>query len=81
MIRANDNLAILSAEAPINAPLMTDGTAFMQLEEEFRQAFEMTVIDLPRNMLINFPHLLADVNVVVVVTELTLAAEIGRAHV
>jgi pilus assembly protein CpaE len=33
----------------------------------------MTVIDLPRNMLINFPHLLADVNVVVVVTELTLA--------
>jgi pilus assembly protein CpaE len=58
MIRANDNLAILSAEAPINSPLMTDGSAFMQLEEEFRQAFEMTVIDLPRNMLINFPQLL-----------------------
>src|ERR1700712_695484 len=74
MIRANDPLAILSAEAPINAPLMTDGSAFLQLEEEFRQAFEMTVIDLPRNMLINFPQLLNDVNVVVVVTELTLAA-------
>ncbi|NML92446.1 pilus assembly protein CpaE [Novosphingobium olei] len=73
MIRANDNLAILSAEAPISAPLMTDGSAFVQLEEEFRHAFEMTVIDLPRNMLINFPHLLADVNVVVVATELTLA--------
>jgi pilus assembly protein CpaE len=74
MVRANDHLAILSAEAPINAPLMTDGAAFIQLEEEFRQAFEMTVIDLPRNMLINFPHLLADVNVVVVTTEMTLAA-------
>lgn len=73
MIRANDNLAILSAEAPISSPLMTDGSAFVQLEEEFRHAFEMTMIDLPRNMLINFPHLLADVNVVVVVTELTLA--------
>ncbi|HQS70473.1 MAG: pilus assembly protein CpaE [Novosphingobium sp. 28-62-57] len=73
MIRANDNLAILSAEAPISAPLMTDGSAFLQLEEEFRQAFEMTVIDMPRNMLINFPHLLADVNVVVLTTELTLA--------
>lgn len=73
MIRANENLAILSAEAPISAPLMTDGSAFVQLEEEFRQAFEMTVIDLPRNMLINFPHLLTDVNVVVVTTELTLA--------
>ncbi|MDE8652611.1 pilus assembly protein CpaE [Novosphingobium album (ex Liu et al. 2023)] len=74
MIRANDNLAILSAEAPINAPLMTDGAAFVQLEEEFRQAFEMTVIDMPRNMLINFPQLLGDVNVVVIVTELTLAS-------
>jgi len=74
MIRANDNLAILSAEAPISAPLMTDGTAFVQLEEEFRSAFEMTVIDLPRNMLINFPHLLADVNVVLVATEMTLAS-------
>ncbi|MGB3166824.1 MAG: pilus assembly protein CpaE [Alteraurantiacibacter sp.] len=74
MIRANDNLAIMSAEAPINSPLMTDGTAFVQLEEEFRQAFDMTVIDLPRNMLINFPHLLTDVNVVTLVTELTLAS-------
>ncbi|WP_088307165.1 pilus assembly protein CpaE [Novosphingobium sp. B 225] len=73
MIRANDHLAILSAEAPMNSPLMTDGAAFVQLEEEFRQAFEMTVIDLPRNMLINFPHLLADVNVVLLVTEMTLA--------
>ncbi|WP_395390695.1 pilus assembly protein CpaE [Novosphingobium sp. BL-8A] len=74
MIRANDNLAILSAEAPISTPLMTDGSAFLQLEEEFRQAFEMTVIDLPRNMLINFPQLVADVNVVVLATEFTLAS-------
>lgn len=74
MIRANDHLAILSAEAPIAQPLMTDGSAFVQLEEEFRQAFEMTVIDLPRNMLINFPHVMADVNVVLLATELTLAS-------
>lgn len=74
MIRANENLAILSAEAPISAPLMTDGSAFVQLEEKFRQAFEMTVIDLPRNMLINFPHLLAEVNVVVLAAEMTLAS-------
>lgn len=73
MIRANDNLAILSAEAPINAPLLTDGTAFVQLLEEFRHVFEATVLDLPRNMLINFPQLLANMQVVVVCTELTLA--------
>ncbi|MPS69166.1 MULTISPECIES: AAA family ATPase [Novosphingobium] len=74
MIRANDNLALLSAEAPISTPLMTDGAAFLQLEEEFRQAFEMTVIDMPRNMLINFPQLVANVNVVVLVVELSLAS-------
>ena len=74
MIRANDNLAILSAEAPMNSPLMTDGAAFIQLEEEFRQVFEMTLIDMPRNMLINFPHLMSDVNVVLLVTEMTLAS-------
>ena len=74
MIRANDHLAILSAEAPMNSPLMTDGAAFVQLEEEFRQVFEMTVIDLPRNMLIQHTHLMTDVNVAVVVTELSLAA-------
>ena len=74
MIRANDNLAILSAEAPINSPLMTDGSAFVQLQEEFRSAFETTVVDLPRNMLINFPHLLSEVNVMALVTEMTLAS-------
>ena len=74
MIRANDNLAILSAEAPINSPLMTDGAAFLQLQEEFRHAFEMTLIDLPRNMLINFPHVLNEVNVAAVVCEMSLAS-------
>jgi len=53
---------------------MTDGAAFVQLEEEFRQAFEMTVVDLPRNMLINFPHVLADVNLILLTVEMTLAS-------
>ena len=53
---------------------MTDGSAFFQLQEEFRAAFENTIVDLPRNMLIAYPHLLHDVNVAVVVCELTLAS-------
>jgi len=73
MIRANEKLSILSAEAPINVPLMSDGAALQQLAEELRSTFEVTLIDLPRNMMINFPHLLTDVNVIVVVSELTLA--------
>ncbi|WP_150294935.1 pilus assembly protein CpaE [Sphingobium estronivorans] len=74
MVRASDHLAILSAEAPISQPMLTDGGAFYQLLEEFRTAFECSIIDLPRNMLIQHPHLMSDVNVAVVATELTLAA-------
>jgi len=74
MIRAHENLAILSAEAPITSALTTDGSAFVQLEEEFRQSFDMSVVDMPRNMLTTFPHLLANVDSVVLVTEMTLAS-------
>jgi pilus assembly protein CpaE len=74
MVRANDKLAVLSAEAPINQALLTDGSAFYQLQEEIRSAFESTVVDLPRHMLVQHPMLLQDVNSVVLVTELTLAA-------
>jgi pilus assembly protein CpaE len=73
MVRANDKLCVLSAEAPINQSMLTDGSAFYQLQEEIRHAFEGTVIDLPRNMMVQFPHLLGDVHVIVVVAEFTLA--------
>jgi len=74
MVKASEKLAVLSAEAPINTPLVTDGSAFFQLQEEMRAAFEATVVDLPRGMLILYPHLIRDTQAVVVVTELTLAA-------
>ncbi len=74
MVKASERLAVLSAEAPINSPVMSDGAAFYQLQEEMRGAFECTVVDLPRGMLVNHPHLITDVQVAVLVTELTLAA-------
>lgn len=73
MVRSSDTLALLSAEAPIHQPMLTDGGAFHQLEEEFRSVFGASVIDMPRHMLIQFPHLMGDYNVGVVVTEITLA--------
>ena len=74
MVKASETLSVLSAEAPINSPVLTDGAAFYQLQEEMRAAFECTIVDLPRNMLVLHPHLISDVQVAVVVTELTLAA-------
>ncbi len=74
MVRANDRLCVLSAEAPINQPMLTDGSAYFQLQEEIRHAFESMVIDFPRGVLVQFPHLLNDVHVVVLTVEFTLAA-------
>jgi pilus assembly protein CpaE len=74
MVRASDKLAVLSAEAPIHSPVVTDGAAFYQLQEELRGAFEATVVDMPRGMLVNLPHLINDVQIAVLTTELTLAS-------
>ncbi len=74
MVRAGERLSVLSAEAPIHAPIITDGSAFYQLQEEMRTAFECTIVDLPRAMLIQHPPLVSDVRTAVIVTELTLAA-------
>jgi len=74
MVKSSEKLSILSAEAPINSPVISDGSAFYQLQEEMRAAFECTITDLPRAMLVNHPHLISDVQLAVVVTELTLAA-------
>jgi pilus assembly protein CpaE len=74
MVRANEKLCVLSAEAPLNQPLLNDGSAFFQLQEELRNAFESTVLDLPRAMLIQHPHLVQDVHVTIVAVEFTLAA-------
>ena len=74
MVKANERLAILSSEAPLNQSMMSDGGAYHQLQDEMRAAFDTTVIDMPRSFMIQHPELLGDVNTVVLVTELTLAA-------
>jgi pilus assembly protein CpaE len=74
MVRATEKLSVLSAEAPISQPFLNDGSAFYQLQEELRNAFESTVLDLPRHMLVQHPHLVHDVHVAIVVVEFTLAA-------
>lgn len=74
MVRASEKLAVLSAEAPITSPVATDGGAFLQLQEEMRAAFECTIVDLPRNILVSHPQLVNQAQTVVVATELTLAA-------
>jgi pilus assembly protein CpaE len=74
MVRANEKLCVLSAEAPLNQPLLNDGSAYFQLQDEIRNAFEATVLDMPRSMLVQHPHLMQETHAAVVVVEFTLAA-------
>jgi len=74
LVKANERLSVLSAEAPISNPIITDGGAYFQLQEEMKGAFECTVVDVPRNMMVQHPLLFHDVQSVVLVVELTLAA-------
>ncbi|WP_033073061.1 pilus assembly protein CpaE [Sphingopyxis sp. MWB1] len=74
MVRASDKLSLLSAEAPIHQPVLTDGSAYFQLEEELRNAFEVTIVDIPRQVLIPFPHLVSEAGTIVLVSDVTLAA-------
>ncbi len=74
LVKANDKLSVLSAEAPINNPIITDGGAYFQLQEEMKGAFECTIVDVPRAMMVQHPHLFHDVQSVVLVVDLTLAA-------
>ena len=74
MVKANERLAVLSSEAPLSQSMMSDGGAYHQLQEEMRSAFDATVLDMPRQFMVQHPELLGDVNSIVLVTELTLAA-------
>jgi CheY-like chemotaxis protein len=67
MVKANPRLSVLSAEAPITSALLNDGTAFHQLQEEMKSAFECTVVDMPRSILVQYPQLMHEVQTAVVV--------------
>jgi pilus assembly protein CpaE len=74
MVRDHDNLAILSAEAPINSPLFADPSAYIQLQNELRHNFDALIVDIPRHLAVQNPGLLTESTHVYLVTDLTLAA-------
>lgn len=74
IVKVTDNLAILSSEASINAPVLTDGTALEQLNTQVAQTYDTIVMDVPRMFAVHNPNILSNVRHVVIVTDLTLAA-------
>ena len=74
IVKASENLAVLSAEAPITAPLLTDGAALLHLHAQVGQTYGTIIMDLPRLFAVQNPLLVAEAKHVVIVTDLTLAA-------
>lgn len=74
IVKVSEKLAVLSAEAPINTPLLADGSALYHLQDQILQSYESVIIDLPRLLAVQNPHLLTEISQIVLVTDLTLAA-------
>jgi len=74
MVKQSDHLSILGAEAPLNDPAYTDPAALSHLLSELKHNFQYVIMDLPRNMVADFPLLLTEANEIIVVSDLSLAA-------
>ncbi len=74
MIKESEKFSILGAEAPVTEPLSPDPAALAHLLSELKNTFEVVVIDCPRNIITNNPHLLQEVTDIVIVADLSLAA-------
>lgn len=73
IVKESANLAILSAEAPVNQPLHVEGAALQHLGAELTKMYQFVVMDMPRQIAVQHPHLLHEINHIVVVSEMTLA--------
>lgn len=73
-VKYEDKLSILSAEAPLNENTHLDPQAINHLLGELRRNFENIIIDLPRGMVTSNPFVLKELNELILVTDLSLAA-------
>lgn len=73
LVKASEKLSVLAAEVSISSSVLTDGTAFHLLQEELKTSFECTISDMPRDLAILHPHLLNEVQTLLLVAEPSLA--------
>ena len=73
-IKYEDQLSILSAEAPLSENTLLDPQAIKHLVGELGRNFENIIIDLPRGMATSNPFILKELNEILLVTDLSLAS-------
>ncbi|MEM9878294.1 MAG: pilus assembly protein CpaE [Pseudomonadota bacterium] len=71
-IKQNERLSILGAEAPISNETPVDATALSHLQTELSTGFDFVGVDMPRNMLTDYGHLLTQDTDIVLVSDLSL---------
>ncbi|WP_168190242.1 P-loop NTPase [Luteithermobacter gelatinilyticus] len=74
MIKESERLSILAAEAPLNDPTYTDPAALNHLLLELKNNFHYVILDLPKNMVADYPLLLSEAQEIILVSDLSLSA-------
>jgi len=72
--RESENLAILSAETPLNRPLSVDSNAIAHLIHELKSTYEIVIVDIPRMLITENPSLAVDFDDIFLVGQYTLAS-------
>jgi pilus assembly protein CpaE len=73
MVNATEQLCVLGAEESLDHRLSFDGQALEMLLKELRSGFAFTLVDVPRLMVAQYQSVLAQADVIVLVSELSLA--------
>ena len=73
MVHESENLALVSAEEPLDHAPFLDGDAYDILIRRFKHNFERVVVDVPRTTLCGVPGLLEAATALVVISDLSLA--------
>lgn len=73
MVNATEKLCVLGAEESLDNRISFDGQALEMLLKELRAGFACTLVDVPRLMISQYQSVLAQSDVIVLVSELSLA--------
>ncbi len=72
--QATENLSVLAAEESLNSPTLIRASAFERLANSLSDDFEYLIVDMPGELLMAEPDLLAQADSLVVVSEMNLMA-------
>lgn len=73
MVNATEKLCVLGAEESLDTRVSFDGQALEMLLKELRVGFACTLVDVPRLMISQYQSVLAQADMIVLVSDLSLA--------